>query len=412
MKQKVFETAFSKYFDEGIIGQGGSGRVHRVNDESGNQYAVKILDHTKATSAKRKRFKNEIMFCQRNQHTNIISVIEHGLFKSGGKDSPFYVMSLYDGSLRNLLDKGITPAKALIYFAQILDGIEAAHFKTVFHRDLKPENVLYDQALDRLVVADFGIAHFGEDELYTLVETRPHDRLANFLYAAPEQRIRGMAVNHRADIFALGLMLNELFTGEVPHGTDFKTIASVAPEFAYLDNLALEMLRQSPAERPASIEMIKQQLKARGLEFVESQKLSTLKQTVIPVSDIDDPLIADPPRLINADWDGKILTLFFSQSLNQKWHRALCHMGSHSALLGKGPEVFRIAGDKAMIDARGDQVQSIIDYFKGWIPRANRTYEETIRREKREEEEKERQRLKRQIEAEEERLRVLRNIKI
>ena len=66
-------------------------------------------------------------------------------------------------------------------------------------------------------------------------------------------------------------MLNEMFTREVPHGTDFKTISSVAPDFAYLDNLVLEMLRQSPAERPASLEVIKQQLKARGLEFVESQ---------------------------------------------------------------------------------------------------------------------------------------------
>ncbi|MGD0971141.1 MAG: protein kinase [Desulfobaccales bacterium] len=133
MKQRVFETAFSKYFDKGIIGQGGSGTVHKVTDESGNQYAVKILDHTKATSAKRKRFKNEIMFCERNQHNNIISVIEHGLFKSGERDSPFYVMRIYDGSLRNLIDKRIAPAKVLPYFAQILDGVEAAHLKNIFH---------------------------------------------------------------------------------------------------------------------------------------------------------------------------------------------------------------------------------------------------------------------------------------
>lgn len=412
MKQKIFETAFSKYFDEGIIGQGGSGRVHRVNDESGNQYAVKILDHSKATSVKRKRFKNEIMFCQRNQHANIISVIEHGLFKSAGKDSPFYVMSLYDGSLRNLLHKGITPAKALIYFAQILDGVEAAHFKTVFHRDLKPENILYHQASDQLVVADFGIAHFAEDDLYTSVETRPHDRLANFLYAAPEQRIRGLAVDHRADIFALGLILNEMFTGEVPHGTDFKTITSVAPEFTYLDNLVLEMLRQSSAERPASIEVIKQQLKARGLEFVESQKISKLKQTVIPVSEIDDPLIADPPRIIGADWDSGILTIIFSCSLNQKWHWALRNMGGHTAVWGKGPEMFKIVDNKAKIDASASDVQRIIDHFKEWLHRVNWTYEETIKREKRNEEEKERQRLKLQIEKEEERMRVLKSIRI
>ena len=282
----------------------------------------------------------------------------------------------------------------------------------IFHRDLKPENVLYNKSSDQLVVADFGIAHFGEDELYTLVETGPHDRLASFRYAAPEQRTPGLTIDHRADIFALGLMLNEMFTGEVPHGTDFKTIASVAPDFAYLDNLVLEMLRQSPVERPASVEVIKQNLKARGLEFVESQKLNKLKQTVTPISDIDDPLIADPPRIVNFAWDGKILTLFFSQALNPKWHWALCHMGSYSSVMGKRPEIFKIVGDKATIDARSDQVQSIIDHFKGWIPRANQKYEETIRQEKRAEEENERQRLKRQIEAQEERLRVLKSIKI
>ena len=146
-------------------------------------------------------------------------------------------MPIYAGSLRNLLDRGIEPKSDFSTFAQILDGVEAAHLKGVFHRDLKPENVLYDQASDKLLVADFGIAHFGEDELYTLVETSPNDRLANFKYAAPEQRNAVMTVDHRADIFALGLMLNEIFTGEVPHGTGFKTIESVDPEYAYLDGL-------------------------------------------------------------------------------------------------------------------------------------------------------------------------------
>jgi phosphoenolpyruvate-protein kinase (PTS system EI component) len=87
-------------------------------------------------------------------------------------------------------------------------------------------------------------------------------------------------------------------------------------------------------------------------------------------------------------------------------------MGSYSSVMGKRPEIFKIVGDKATIDARSDQVQSIIDHFKGWIPRANQKYEETIRQEKRAEEENERQRLKRQIEAQEERLRVLKSIKI
>jgi serine/threonine protein kinase len=412
MKKKVFETTFAKYFDEGIIGQGGSGQVHRVIDELGQKFAVKILDPAKASGTKLRRFKNEINFSLRNQHRNIISVIDHGLYKSGGKDSPFYVMPFYDGSLRRLIATGIAPAKVLHYFALILDGIEAAHLQKVFHRDLKPENILHDPKSDMLLIADFGIAHFDEDELYTWVETKPHERLANFQYAAPEQRTRGMEVDHRADIFAIGLILNEMFTGEVPHGTGFKTIESVASDYSYLDALVVEMIQQSPRERYASIEIIKQQLKARGLEFIESQKLDKLKQKAIPVSDIDDPLITDPPRIIEADWNNGMLRLIFSCPLNQKWHYALCNMGSYSAPWGKGPERFKIVGNIAMIDAKSDEVQTIIDYFKQWLPKANEVYKETIIREKRKEEEKERQRLKRQVEAEEERLRVLKSIRL
>ena len=412
MKQKVFETTFSKYFSEGIIGQGGSGQVFKVKDESGNQYAVKILDPIKATISKRKRFRNEINFCLKHQHQNIIPVIDHGTYKSGVDTSFFYVMPMYAGSLRNLLNRGIEPKKRLFYFAHLLDGVEAAHLHGVWHRDLKPENVLHDQTSDKLLIADFGIAHFGEEELYTLVETRPNDRLANFKYAAPEQRTRGLTVDHRADIFALGLMLNEIFTGDVPHGTGFKTIESVDPDFIYLDGLVMEMIQQSPAERPTSIEIIKQQLKARGNEFVQSQKLSELKQTVIPVSDIDDPLIADPPRIVDFEWDGRMLTLIFNRSLNPKWQRALCNMGGYSFLMAYRPERFSISGNKATINARADDLQQIVNYFKQWLPIANQKYEETIRSEKQQEEKKERQRLKRQIEDEEERLRVLKNIRL
>jgi hypothetical protein len=80
--------------------------------------------------------------------------------------------------------------------------------------------------------------------------------------------------------------------------------------------------------------------------------------------------------------------------------------------MGKGPERFKISGNKATIDADERQVQNIIDSFKGWLPVATRKYEETVRREKSEEEEKERERLKRQIEEQERILRIRQSIKI
>ena len=102
-----------------------------------------------------------------------------------------------------LLSQGIQPEKALMYFSQLLDGVVAAQLLEVVHRDLKPENILFDERNNKLLVTDFGIAQFKEEDLYTAVETKETDRLANFQYAAPEQRIRGGKVDHRAVILLL-----------------------------------------------------------------------------------------------------------------------------------------------------------------------------------------------------------------
>jgi len=411
-KPFVFTTTFDTYTATHIIGEGGSGRIFEAVDDAEGKYAIKYLDPAKATKEKVKRFKNELLFCLRNQHPNILTITDHGVFTKEESKTPFYVMPLYDGSLRDLLEAGISVDKALIYFAQMLDGVEAAHIRGIVHRDLKPENILYAAAEDRLVIADFGIASFEEEELYTAVETKDSTRLANFQYAAPEQRSRGSETDHRSDIYALGLILNEMFTGEIPQGTGYRTIAKVAADYEYLDSMVEEMIRQSPQDRINSIEEIKNQLIGRKNEFITRQKISELKDTVVPVTDLDDPLITDPPRIVNFDWDRNTLTLIFQQPVNEKWVWALHNMGGHSAVAGYGPEAFKIRGDKAVINATEDLVQRIIDYFNDWLPNANRVYEQRIRREKEEAEEAQRKELERQIKEQEARQRVLKNIKL
>src|SRR5262249_51907593 len=375
-----FETTFTRYTARtaDILGEGGAGRVYRATDESGSAYAIKVLDPVKATSEKRKRFKNELLFGLRNKHRHLLSIIDHGIMRTSGHSTPFYVMPLYNSSLRRLIHTGIRPEKVLVYFSQLLDGVEAAHLQQVVHRDLKPENVLHDTQSAQLVVADFGIARFVEEALYTLVETTPHSRLANFQYAAPEQRRRGSAVDQQADIYALGLMLNEMFTKETPQGTNYRTIASVAPEYAYLDEMVASMLDQAPANRPASIDHIKQQLIARQNAFVARQRLSQLRQTVIPQSEIDDPLILDPIKLVGLDYDKGHLILRFNQPITDKWREALYNMGSYSGIWGKAPENFSFIGNTTRIAARENEIQDIIDHFKDWLPKANRKYQDVV----------------------------------
>jgi len=409
----LLETTFGRYTTGALLGEGGAGRVFEATDDVGNSYAIKLLDPHKATGDKRKRFKNEILFGMKNDHTNIIRIVDHGLHKGGKDEAPFYVMPLYKGTLRKLIKSGLPRQKALPYFTQLLDGVEAAHLHGVVHRDLKPENVLHEPPSDRLVVADFGIAQFNQEELYTLVETDATARLANFQYAAPEQRQRGQTVDHRADIYALGLILNELFTGEIALGSGHKTIASVATEYAYLDELVDKMRRQSPAERPASIAQIKQELIARGNDFVSQQRLSSLRNTVIPESELDDPLILEPIRLVGVDYDEQgQLILQLSQRINNVWAEALRNFGTHTAVLGKGPEAFSLKGNTARIPAREADAQQIVDYFKEWLPRVNQKYKELVISEKKRRQEDSRQRLQAQI-AEEERIqRIRRNIRI
>src|SRR5258708_23623700 len=182
----------------------------------------------------------------------------------------------------------------------MLDGVEAAHLHGVVHRDLKPANVLCDGP-DNLVLADFGIAHFQEFDLLTLVETDSQERLGNYQYSAPEQRIPGASVDQRADIFALGLILNEMFTGHVPQGTGYPKIGSVSPDFAYLDDLGEAMIQQKPENRIQTIVRVKEQLIARRHRFVELQRLDALKKQVVPESDVNEPILRDPITPVEAE---------------------------------------------------------------------------------------------------------------
>jgi serine/threonine protein kinase len=412
-KGATLVTTFGRYTIGNSIGEGGAGRVFEVTDETGERFAAKLLDPVKAVGEKRKRFKNEIIFGIKNEHKNIIRVVDFGLYTDESGEAPFYVMPLYDGTLRKLIKTGIDRQKVLPCFAQLLDGVEAAHRLGVIHRDLKPENVLFEPTLGLLVVADFGIAQFNQEEMYTLIETRATDRLANFQYAAPEQREHGQAVDHRSDIYALGLILNELFTGEIPLGSGHKTIASVASDYSYLDELVEQMRRQSPGERPSSIAQIKQQLIAHRNDFVSHQRISNLRNTVIPEGELDDPLILDPIHLVNADYDKQSrLILNLSQPINETWGIALRSFGGHTSVFGKGPETFSLQGSSASVSASENEVQDIIRYFKEWLPRVNQKYKEIIVSEKKQREEETRRKLQAEL-AEEERIqRIRRSIQI
>lgn len=253
----TFDSPFDTYVATGRIGEGGAGIVLAVQDSEGAEYALKHLRLEKTDRRRLKRFQNEIRFGQSVHHKNLVPILDVGVSILDGAKVPFFVMPRYERTLRQVMSQGVEAAQALAIFRSILDGLEAAHGQAVVHRDLKPENILLSADVAEVRICDFGIAQFSEEELYSAVETRNGDRLANFIYAAPEQRRRGAEVDRKADYFALGLMLNELLTGLVPHGARYERVSARHKELAHLDGLVEQLISQRPEDRPESIAQIR-----------------------------------------------------------------------------------------------------------------------------------------------------------
>jgi len=413
-KNIIFYSAYTSYNIIETKGSGGSGTVLKVKDKYGDTYALKYLAPDRISNEKMKRFKNEISFCEKSEHRNIIKVIDRGHIFLKDKQCLFYVMPYYEQNLRDLMKQDMPPNTVLPLFTQILDGIEAAHLQDVWHRDIKPENILFEPSTNTLVVADFGIAHFDEQFLLTTIKTKPQDRLANFQYAAPEQREKGASVDHRADIYALGLILNEMFTGKVVQGSKFIRIADKQKDYAYLDDLIDLMLRQSPIERPASIGEIKKQLIARGNDFVQQQHLSELKKKIIPDTEMDDPLVLNPPKLVDRRWEDGWLIMTLDQPVNPNWIQCFRNPDpyGYSSLYGKGPGTFTIQGNNLKNQVDSNDAQALIDYTKSYISIANSKYKDFVEKSLREKKKREKAELQRMIELVEKTREINKKLKI
>ena len=242
-KGEKFEIGGKQYVFVEHLKDGGNASVWSI--KNGNEeYAIKILNE--ANDVKKERFKKEIEFCEKNKHDNLVPIYEHGEINN----RLCYIMPLYKNNLANLIEKGISVEKGFEYILQICCVIEYLHSKNVIHRDIKPENILEKQ--DKIVIADLGIAHFDNSQI-----THKNDLLANRGYAAPEQKIKGLSkdITTAVDIFSLGLVINEIFTGSKPEGSNFTLISDIYPWLIDIDKLVERCMRQNPEERPTIVEV-------------------------------------------------------------------------------------------------------------------------------------------------------------
>ena len=248
------------------LGRGGMGVVYKARQKALNRFvALKILAPERSTdSGFAERFTAEARMLASLNHPNIVTIHDFG--ESGG----FYhlVMEYVDGvNLRQAMTAGrFTPEQALAIVPPVCEALQYAHDHGVVHRDIKPENLLLDQQ-GRVKVADFGIAKLlgsataggpgttaadtvpvnappagavGPDTLGASAAGTPQ-------YMAPEQRARG-PVDHRADIYSLGVVLYELLTGETPK-TSLEAPSRKIQIDVRLDEVVLRALAVAPELR-------------------------------------------------------------------------------------------------------------------------------------------------------------------
>ena len=241
-----------------LLGKGGMGEVYRADDLTlGQAVALKFLpDEAARDEGLLERFRNEVRIARRVSHPNVCRVYDVGDVDG----QTFFTMEYVDGEdLASLLRRigRLPPDKALDIARQLCAGLAAAHSKGVLHRDLKPANIMLD-GRGQVVITDFGLAGVADDIRGNEI------RSGTPAYMAPEQ-LAGKEVSQRSDIYALGLVLYEVFTGKRAfaektaahlhgHGdhTPSRPSSVVKDLDPIVEKVILRCLEAEPGARPAT----------------------------------------------------------------------------------------------------------------------------------------------------------------
>ncbi|MBN8417797.1 MAG: protein kinase [Verrucomicrobia bacterium] len=242
------ESCFPGYTGFRFIDRGGMGAVYSAMQTSlERRVAVKILPPDLGRDALFvDGFHREARLLARLQHPNIVAVYDFGRNSLGHL---FIVMEYVNGtSLFEILKHEQLPLpRVLGIVAQVCEALQFAHDHGVIHRDIKPTNILIDGRAS-VRVADFGLAKLMQAESTTTAQTRSSMIMGTPVYAAPEQRRLSTTVDHRADIFSVGVTLYEMITGHFPVGV-FEPPSKKAGTPPALDKIITKALRESPADR-------------------------------------------------------------------------------------------------------------------------------------------------------------------
>ncbi|QSQ27034.1 serine/threonine protein kinase [Pyxidicoccus parkwayensis] len=278
----VGKTIAHKYRVEALIGEGGMGKVYRARQLALDKVVVlKVLRQTLLSDERTvARFQREAKAASRLNHANSISVLDFGQAEDGAL---FIAMEYVAGQdLHQILSREwpLGEARVVRLVSQVLSALSDAHGAGVIHRDLKPENIMVEQRRnegDFVKVLDFGIAKITDS-----TDDGPALTRAGFVCGTPEymspEQARGATLDHRSDLYAVGVILYQLMTGLLPFESDSavgfatKHLTEEPPPPSRrrpdarisqgMERLILRALSKSPDDRPANAEAFKAELQA------------------------------------------------------------------------------------------------------------------------------------------------------
>ena len=247
------------------IGQGGMGAVYKARQPALDRLvALKILvPQSSGDLDFAERFTREARALAKLNHPNIVAVYDFGVVAratrpfdskqqhTGKTPVPlhYFIMEYVDGlNLRQIEQAGkLKPQEALQIIPQICAALQFAHDEGIVHRDIKPENILLDKK-GRVKIADFGLAKITGLEAKDFRLTGARDVMGTPHYMAPEQIEKPLTVDHRADIYSLGVVFYEMLTGELPLGK-FQSPSKKVQIDVRLDEVVLHALEKEPERR-------------------------------------------------------------------------------------------------------------------------------------------------------------------
>ena len=326
-KLHVGRVLVERYELGDLLGQGSMGQVYAAKDRKfkfggGRALAVKFLAQSLMNERMRDRFELEFNICAElgRRSIHIIRVHDHGVDDRGGYQVPFYVMDYLEGTSLNEIvrEKPLPIPRFLNFCRQTCLGLQKAHqgievdgeVCPIIHRDIKPSNIFItsDETLGELVkILDFGIAKTLQDD-----EESPQTKcfMGTLAYSSPEQ-MEGRALDHRSDIYSLGIMLFQMLTGKMPLNADTRTfggwyhahrekkprsLQSANPSIKVpklLESLIMSCLEKEPDNRPQNVADIIAELDPLWKRFRQAEDLGGKIQELLVNVTVQPPVTQD-----------------------------------------------------------------------------------------------------------------------